>query len=78
MFEEVRIVNEFFRYATRQEVDGVKSSIILSKRQECIFSTYYIERHDVNFIADSLFCSPQSIHKELKTIRRKLMKALQL
>lgn len=78
MSESVRVINGFFRIAIKPEVDELKDKLVLSDRQEQIFSMYYIRKNDINYIADTLNCCPESIGKELKLIRKKILKAMDL
>ena len=52
--------------------------LLLSDRQERIFRMYYIRRLDIGFIADDIGISIDVVNRELKTIRRKLLKALDM
>ena len=72
MSATTKAVNGFFRKANRSDIDRLLGSVILSERQEQIFSMFYIKKKDVNFIADNLNYSPDTINKELKKIREKL------
>ncbi len=71
-FNSVKTVNEFFRSATKADVDSVLEKILLSERQSKIFQMYYIQKKDVGFIADSLFVSSAVIYREIKCIRNKI------
>lgn len=75
-FDTVRKVNEFFRSATRADIDGILSRIVLSERQSKIFEMFYIRKQNINFIADTLYFSADTVSKELKQIRAKISKAL--
>lgn len=76
MTAKVKTVNSFFRAAIKPEVDRLKEDIVLSDRQEEIFTRYYIRRQDVNFIADTLGVCSYVVNKELKIIREKILKVL--
>ena len=76
MSELSRRINEFFRYATRDEVTDITGRVIFTERQMRIFDMKYLKGHDVNFIADSLFVSPKVIEKELRTIRDKIARVI--
>ena len=78
MSESVRVINGFFKVAIKPEVDDLKNKLVLSDRQEQIFHMYYIRKNDLNYIADNLNCCPEAIGKELKTIRKKILKAMDL
>ena len=78
MSNQVKEINEFFRYAGVSEVDAVRSQMLLTNRQARIFHMKYIEGHDINFIADTLGFCPRVINKELRIIRAKIAKSLGL
>ena len=69
----VKAVNSFFAGANRADVDGVKDKIILSDRQDTIFTMFYINKKDISYIADTLYVSPAVISRELKRIRDKIL-----
>lgn len=76
MYTTVRKVNNWFRTATRADVNELLEKIILSERQTRIFEMYYLKRQDVGFIADSLFMSQRVVCEELKTIRNKMLEVI--
>lgn len=76
MSDLIKFINSFFKQAIKEDVDEVKSKIILSERQEKIFEMFYIKRNDINFIADTLGVCPMVINNELKTIRQKIIKVI--
>lgn len=76
MSQIIRKINEFFKFSLKSEIDMVKSKVILTDRQEKIFTMFYLEKRPIDFIADSLFVSIMTVNNELKTIRRKLIKVL--
>lgn len=73
MSTKVRAVNSFFKTAIKPEVDRLKENIILTDRQDTIFTMYYLQGKDTNYIADTLFVSLSVVCRELKTIRAKIM-----
>ena len=73
MSAETLRINEFFRGASKSDVCKVTSDILFTERQERIFSMFYLKRNDINFIADTLGTSSDTVNKELKKIRRKLI-----
>ena len=73
-----KAVNAFFRDAVRKDVDGLAYDLLLTKRQERIYEMFYIQKQDINFIADTVGCCPRVVQKELKTIRRKIVNHLDL
>ena len=76
MSETVREINEFFRTALKRDVDDLKDKLSLSERQDRIFCMYYIKRNDINFIGDSLGVCPQVVGKELRNIRKKIIRLI--
>lgn len=70
--DKVIKINNFFRVATKQDVEQVRGKVLLSERQEFVFENYYLKKKDVNFIADSLFVSAETVSKELRQIRDKI------
>ena len=76
MSETVRKVNGFFKTALKDEIDSLQEKLSLTERQERIFAMFYIKRHDLNFIADTLNVCPQVIGNELRAIRRKLVRLM--
>ena len=76
MSTKSKTVNIFFKTAIRSDVDKIKEEIILSDRQDKIFTMYYIQRKDRNFIADSLYISATVVDRELRQIRDKILRIL--
>ena len=76
MSATVKRVNSFFRSANRADVDRILSEVILSERQRKIFDMYYIQKHDVGFIADTLNASYSVIKSEIKEIRLKISRII--
>ena len=73
----VRKINQWFKTATRAEVNDLLSKIILSERQTRIFEMFYLKRQNIGFIADTLCCSPTVISEELFLIRDKISVIIQ-
>lgn len=78
MSSQTKAINTFFREALREDVDGLLARLVLTDRQYRIFDMKYIRGNDINFIADTLGSSPYSVDKELRKIRAKIAKALNL
>lgn len=78
MHSIVRTINAYFKIATRADVNELLSKIILSERQTRIFEMFYMKRHNIGFIADTLGFSERVISEELETIREKIKKGLNL
>ena len=76
MSDLIKFINSFFKQAIKEDVNDVKSKIILSERQQKIFEMFYIKRNDINFIADTLGVCPMVINNELKAIRQKIIKVI--
>lgn len=68
----VKKINQWFKTATRADVNDLLSKIVLSERQTRIFEMFYIKRQNIGFIADTLFCSPTVVSEELNLIRDKI------
>lgn len=73
---KIRAVNSFFKTAIKPEVDKLKEDIILSDRQDEIFTMFYIKHKDIGFIADTLCVSRAVVERELKRIRDKILRIL--
>jgi len=78
MSETSRAVNAYFRDAIRVDIDGLAYELMLTQRQNRIYEMFYIEKQDINFIADSIGCCPRIVQKELRIIRKKIVSALGL
>lgn len=72
MSAKVKEINSFFRSANKSDIEKILAEVLLSERQHRIFSMYYIQRHDMGFIADSLCCSYSVIKTEAMRIRGKI------
>ena len=60
---------------TRKEVDYIKSQIYLSEMQERIFE-YRLKEYSITKMAQLEHCSESTISRELKKIKKKVMKVL--
>ena len=78
MSEASRAVNAFFRTAVRRDVDGLVDDLLLTKRQRMIYDMFYIQRDDINYIADYVGCCERVVKKELRIIREKIVTQLGL
>ena len=73
-----KTVNGFFRDAVRKDVEGLAYELLLSDRQLRIYDMFYLQKQDINFIADTVGCSATVVQRELRRIRKKLVNALGL
>jgi len=73
-----RAVSAFFRTAVKRDVDGLEENLLLSERQKNIYRMYYLEKHDICFVADTVGCCERVVKKELRTIRRKIISEMDL
>ena len=73
MSTRVKAVNQFFAGANRADVDNVKDKIILSDRQDTIFTMFYLQKKDISYISDFLCVSPTVVCRELRKIRDKIL-----
>lgn len=78
MSQLLKRINNFTKTAVKSDIDKIKDDLLLSDRQDKIFHMYYIRRLDINFIADELGVCSLVVSNELKTIRKKLAKVLDL
>ena len=60
---------------TKEEVDILKSKIYLSEMQERIFE-YRLREYSITKMAQLEHCSESTISRELKKIKKKVMKVL--
>jgi len=68
----IKRINQYFKTATRADVNDLLSKIILSERQTRIFEMFYLRDMNIGFIADTLSCSPSVVNEELSLIRCKI------
>ena len=73
----IKEINNYFKTATRADVNELLEKIILSERQTRIFELFYIKRMNIGFIADTLGCSPSVVSEELNEIRCKISAVIQ-
>lgn len=78
MSQTIRKINNFFKNAISSDIEKINKNIVLSERQEIIFKMKYLQKKDINFIADSLNVCPMVINNELKIIRKKIVRILEL
>ena len=78
MSETTRKINRFFKTAVKSDVDKIEEGAIFTDRQRKIYTMFYLRRQDINFIADTLCVCSDVINGELKTIRQKIMKVIDL
>ena len=77
MSATVKKINQYFKKATRADVNELLTKIILSVRQTRVFEMFYLKHQNIDFIADTLGCSPTVISEELKLIRDKISVIIQ-
>ena len=73
MSDNVRAVNTFFKNATKEDVENIMDSILLSDRQGEIFSMFYVKKLDAGHIAEKFNVTEYVIYKELVSIRSKVL-----
>jgi predicted DNA-binding protein YlxM (UPF0122 family) len=73
MSENSRRVNNFFKNANRADLQIITDDIIFSERQEKVMEMFYLKKKGINFIADTLNISSDSIKKDLYGIRQKII-----
>lgn len=78
MSQTIRKINNFFNNAISSDIEKINKNIVLSERQEIIFRMKYLQKKDINFIADSLNVCLMVVNNELKIIRKKIARILEL
>lgn len=73
----IKEINNYFKTATRADVNDLLGKIILSVRQTRIFELFYIKDMNIGFIADTLGFSERVISEELNVIREKISAVIQ-
>ena len=73
MSENSRRVNNFFKNTNRADLQIITDDIIFSERQEKVMEMFYLKKKGINFIADTLNISSDSIKKDLYGIRQKII-----
>lgn len=78
MSKIIKKINDFFRNAIKKDVDKINNELVLSERQQKIFEMFYIKKQNIDFIADSLCVCKMVVNNELKIIRNKIAKILEI
>lgn len=78
MSKIIKKINDFFRNAIKKDIDKIDSELILSERQRTIFEMFYLKKQNIDFIADSLCVCRMVVNNELKTIRIKIARILEI
>lgn len=76
MSELTKKINQFFRLATRKEVQEIKDKIYISEHLEQVFRMYYIEKKSIGYIADITGYGVTKINSDLRLLREKINKIL--
>lgn len=76
MSELSKRINEFFKYATRNEVRQIKDNIYISEHLNLVFEMFYIQKKDIDYIAYTTGYSRGKIEADLRLLRRKLSKLI--
>ena len=77
MSKIIKNINNFFKKAVKKD-NKINNEIVLSERQQKIFEMFYIKKQNIDFIADSLCVCKMVVNNELKIIRIKIVKILEL
>lgn len=73
----IKEINNYFKTATRADVNDLLGKIILSERQTRVFEMFYLKDMNIGFIADTLGFSERVISEELNVIREKISAVIQ-
>lgn len=76
MSVEVKTINAYFKEALKSDIDNIVDKLALSDRQLDIFYRYYVKKQDVGFIADTIGVCEAVISRELKKVRKKIIKII--
>lgn len=76
MSELTKKINQFFRLATRKEVQEVKDKIYISEHLEQVFNMYYLQKKSISYIADTTGYGITKINGDLRLLREKINKLL--
>lgn len=76
MASTVKTINAYFKHAIQSDVNDILSKLILTERQNKIFNMFYLEKKDIDFIADSLNVCRTVVNTELRLIRNKVSRIL--
>lgn len=76
MSQLVKTINEYFRNALKIDIDHMAEQLALSDYQYDIFYRYYVRKQNIDFIADTVGNSSDGISKDLKRIRKKIVRFL--
>ena len=78
MSKIIKNINNFFKKAIKKDIDKINNEIVLSERQQKIFEMFYIKKQNIDFIADSLCVCKMVVNNELKIIREKISRIIEL
>ena len=78
MSKIIKKINDFLRNAIKKDVDKINNELVLSERQQKIFEMFYIKKQNIDFIAVSLCVCKMVVNNELKIIRNKIAKILEI
>lgn len=76
MSSTVKTINSYFKNIIKSDVTELLSKLILTERQDKIFTMFYLEKQDIGFIADSLNVCRTVVNTELRIIRNKVGKVI--
>jgi DNA-directed RNA polymerase specialized sigma24 family protein len=76
MSELTKKINQFFRLATRKEVQEIKDKIYISEHLEQVFNMYYIQKKSIGYIADIIGYDISKINRDLRLLREKINRLL--
>jgi len=76
MSELTKKINQFFKFATRKEVQELKGKIYITERLERVFTMFYIEKKSINYIADETGFCERTVKKDLELLRTLINKVL--
>lgn len=78
MSKIIKSINNFFRNAIKKDIDKINDELMLSERQQKIFEMFYLKKQNIDFIADTLCVCKMVVNNELKIIRNKIARILEM
>lgn len=72
MSELSKNVNKFFKFSPKREIDDLIDQLVLSDHLRLVLNLFYVEKKDIDTIAEITGYSRGKIEADLKTIRHKM------
>ena len=76
MSELSKKINSFYKTATKSEISKINNEINFSEHLYLVYTMFYIQHKDIDFISYSTGYSRGKIEADLRLIRKQLNKLL--